>query len=100
MAHPNPQPVTAKLVNLETTQTDLSINSSGVPSKATSRESCERAAVDNEEAQPEWKPNSREWLTLVCLGIVSMVVALDTNILVPVLPVSQNIFSISKLNQY
>ena len=50
-------------------------------------ESASGAASKNGDEQLQWKPNSREWLTLLCLGIVSMVVALDTNILVPVLPV-------------
>lgn len=35
----------------------------------------------------EWKPGPGEWAILACLAIVSLVVALDATILVPVLPV-------------
>jgi hypothetical protein len=34
-----------------------------------------------------WKPGPGEWAILACLAIVSLVVALDATILVPVLPV-------------
>ena len=35
-----------------------------------------------------WKPNQAEWLMIACFMIVSLVVALDATILVPILPVS------------
>lgn len=35
----------------------------------------------------EWKAGSREWLIMGCLTIVTLVVALDATILVPVLPI-------------
>jgi hypothetical protein len=53
----------------------------------TPSESASGAAPKNGYGQLQWKPNSREWLTLLCPGIGYMAVALDTNIFVPVLPV-------------
>lgn len=47
--------------------------------------------VDPEkDATPEapWKPGRGEWLIMITLGISSLTVALDSSILVPVLPVS------------
>lgn len=41
-----------------------------------------------EDEKMAWKPSSREWLVILCLCVVSLVVALDFNILAPVLPVS------------
>jgi hypothetical protein len=35
----------------------------------------------------EWKPTRAQWLMIVCFMIVSLVVALDATILVPILPV-------------
>jgi quinol-cytochrome oxidoreductase complex cytochrome b subunit len=35
----------------------------------------------------EWKPSKAEWLMIGCFMIVSLVVALDATILVPILPV-------------
>jgi hypothetical protein len=35
----------------------------------------------------EWKPSKAEWLMISCFMIVSLVVALDATILVPILPV-------------
>jgi hypothetical protein len=35
----------------------------------------------------DWKPSRGEWLMIICFMIVSLVVALDATILVPVLPV-------------
>jgi len=37
---------------------------------------------------PVWKPQMQENLIMLCLSIVSLVVALDATILVPALPVS------------
>jgi len=34
-----------------------------------------------------WKPGTGEWLIILCLCVVSLVVALDATILVPALPV-------------
>lgn len=41
----------------------------------------------DETSPAAWKPSSREWLILLCLCVISMVVALDSNIIGPVLPV-------------
>lgn len=35
-----------------------------------------------------WKPGKQEWRIILCLCIVSLIVALDATILVPALPVS------------
>ena len=45
-------------------------------------------AVGEDEDYLKWKPAREELLILACLAIVSLVVALDATILVPVLPVS------------
>lgn len=37
---------------------------------------------------PEWKPNKQEWTIMVTIAVVSLMVALDATVLVPVLPVS------------
>ena len=47
----------------------------------------ERTDPSPEISKTEWKPGPGEWLILICLAIVSLVVALDATILVPVLPV-------------
>ena len=39
-------------------------------------------------SDPEWKAGRDEWMIIVVLAIVSLMVALDATILVPVLPVS------------
>ncbi|KNG90598.1 hypothetical protein ANOM_001292 [Aspergillus nomiae NRRL 13137] len=44
------------------------------------------AAVGEDEDYLKWKPAREELLILACLAIVSLVVALDATILVPVLP--------------
>lgn len=41
-------------------------------------------------SQDEWKAGKQEWLIVVCLGIVSLMVALDATIVVPALPVRQS----------
>jgi hypothetical protein len=43
--------------------------------------------VESSSPKSEWKPGLGEWAILACLAIVSLVVALDATILVPVLPV-------------
>jgi hypothetical protein len=88
MVNSTTKPVAGKLAPFQTTHIDPAINLSKISSEAASFVPSERANVDTGDAQPQWKPNSQEWLTLLCLSVVSMVVALDTNILVPVLPVS------------
>ena len=50
----------------------------------------ETPEADNGKENLDWKPSTREWLVILCLCIVSLVVALDFNILAPVLPVSLN----------
>ena len=39
-------------------------------------------------SEQEWKAGRREWMIIIVLAIVSLMVALDATILVPVLPVS------------
>lgn len=39
------------------------------------------------EVLPEWKPNKPEWLIMICLSVVSLIVALDATIVVPALPI-------------
>ncbi len=39
-------------------------------------------------SDPEWKAGRDEWMVIIVLAIVSLMVALDATILVPVLPVS------------
>jgi hypothetical protein len=46
-----------------------------------------RSTPEASSPKPEWKPGPGEWAILTCLAIVSLVVALDATILVPVLPV-------------
>ena len=36
---------------------------------------------------PAWQPNRQEWTVMATIAIVSLMVALDATILVPVLPV-------------
>ncbi len=37
---------------------------------------------------PEWKAGRNEWMIIIDLAIISLMIALDATILVPVLPVS------------
>lgn len=39
-------------------------------------------------AVPEWRAGRQEWFIIVVLSLISVMVALDATILVPVLPVS------------
>lgn len=45
--------------------------------------------VEEEDDFVNWKPGRQELMILGCLAIVSLVVALDGTVLVPVLPVSR-----------
>ena len=46
-------------------------------------------SADSHPAElPVWKPQMQENLIMLCLSVVSLVVALDATILVPALPVS------------
>jgi multidrug resistance protein len=42
--------------------------------------------AQTKEASPEWKPDLHEWLVMITIALVSIMVALDATILVPVLP--------------
>lgn len=44
---------------------------------------------DEDDDYVSWKPGRQELMILGCLAIVSLVVALDGTVLVPVLPVSR-----------
>jgi len=44
-------------------------------------------ATTQSPQQEEWKAGKQEWLIVLCLGIVSLMVALDATIVVPALPV-------------
>jgi hypothetical protein len=49
----------------------------------------EAAAAEEEEEKKklsEWKPRQQEWLVMITLATISLMVALDATILVPVLP--------------
>lgn len=39
-------------------------------------------------AEVQWESGKQEWLIVICLGVVSLMVALDATIIVPALPVS------------
>lgn len=47
-------------------------------------------AGEDEEDFLNWKPGREELIILACLAIVSLVVALDGTVLVPVLPVGSH----------
>lgn len=40
----------------------------------------------------EWKPQAREWLVMITLALISLMVALDATILVPIIPVQSDLF--------
>lgn len=42
----------------------------------------------------EWRPRKGEYLVMITLSIISLMVALDATILVPVLPVSYPVFEV------
>lgn len=46
---------------------------------------------EKEDDYVNWKPGRQELMILICLAIVSVVVALDGTVLVPVLPVSRTV---------
>src|SRR5947209_5724729 len=50
---------------------------------------CVSSSSPNPSPDPpsDWRPSRGEWLMVICFMIVSLVVALDATILVPVLPV-------------
>lgn len=48
----------------------------------------QKAQQEPTASDPEWKAGRDEWLIIIVLAIVSLMVALDATILVPVLPVS------------
>jgi len=39
-------------------------------------------------AEAQWKSGKQEWLIVICLGVVSLMVALDATIVIPALSVS------------
>jgi hypothetical protein len=41
----------------------------------------------SEEQSPDWKPQKSEYMVMYSISIISLMVALDATILVPVLPV-------------
>lgn len=41
--------------------------------------------------ESEWLAGRQEWLIVLCLGVVSLMVALDATIVVPALPVSASL---------
>ena len=43
---------------------------------------------DSTVPEPEWKAGKDIWLVIIVIAVVSLMVALDATILVPVLPVS------------
>ena len=43
-------------------------------------------AGEKEEKTPQWKPRRHEWMVMITLATISLMVALDATILVPVLP--------------
>lgn len=43
---------------------------------------------DGRDQGPEWAPERRELAAMITIAVVSLMVALDATILVPVLPVS------------
>lgn len=46
----------------------------------------EATTAEKEEKVSEWKPRRQEWMVMITLAIISLMVALDATILVPVLP--------------
>jgi len=67
------------------------LSDSTVSSKDTVlKEGTDAAGQDVEASQSkkaEWKPRKQEFLVMITLAIISLVIALDATILVPVLPV-------------
>jgi hypothetical protein len=58
----------------------------------------ERDSSPDVQSFADWKPSKAEWLMIVCFMIVSLVVALDATILVPILPVRYPAISESPAN--
>ena len=57
--------------------------------RANSLNSTRMGSKDGGSAEPPaWKAGRKEWMVIMVLAIVSLMVALDATILVPVLPVS------------
>lgn len=62
-----------------------------------SRERSLAAAEKGAQSPPQWKPGRAEWLVFFCMAILSLIVALDTTAVAPVLPVSHHLIHHSPL---
>jgi hypothetical protein len=53
-------------------------------------------SISQSDRAEEWKPRRGEYLVMATLSVISLMVALDATILVPVLPVSLFVLQLSR----
>ncbi|KAK2781165.1 hypothetical protein FQN53_000776 [Emmonsiellopsis sp. PD_33] len=71
----------------------MSVSESYESRRSTSTELGRYSVYDEEmepreerKQQPEWKPHRQEWLIILCIFLLYLMIALDSTIIVPVLP--------------